>query len=266
MLRPMNDDRLAEAFQHAEPFPHIAIDDFLDPEFANELAAAYPTFAQAESQGQQFKAVNEYRKIQLSDSSKFPEPVKKLNELLASPEFIARIEHISGIPNLLPDPLLAGGGMHMTGPRGRLDVHVDFNLLEPQMLHRRLNLLVYLNPEWKREWGGAVEVWDEDVQIKHGAFPPRLNRVVMFATSEISFHGVEEVRCPVDRTRNSFAVYYYTKEAPPGYKGEEHTTIFKARPDEPLKKYVLMPAQELKNRAAEGSMLVRRAAKKLGIG
>ena len=34
-----------------------------------------------------------------------------------------------GIPNLLADDQLVGGGIHETGPRGHLDVHVDFNYI-----------------------------------------------------------------------------------------------------------------------------------------
>lgn len=142
--------------------------------------------------------------------------------------------------------------MHITGPRGRLDVHVDFNHIEDRGLYRRLNLLLYLNEGWQRSWGGAVELWDERVRTMHHSFPPELNRCVIFETSERSFHGVEPVTCPPDMRRMSFAVYYYTREAPPGFAGRSHTTIFKARPHERLKKYVLMPLQRTKELAGDG--------------
>lgn len=236
------------------------IDGFLDEDFANEVAAAYPTFEEADRLGQQFKAVNEMRKIQITDSAKFPDPVGRLNEALASEGFRSQLAQISAIDDLLYDDGLAGGGMHMTAAQGRLDVHVDFNFLEQKGLYRRLNLLVYLNREWQPSWGGGVEIWDREVQKRYAVFEPKHNRAVFFETSELSFHGVQECTCPSGVTRNSFAVYYYTEQAPAGYAGVAHSTIFKARPDERLKKYVLMPAEAL---LGDQRHRIRRATERL---
>ncbi|MCA9579989.1 MAG: 2OG-Fe(II) oxygenase, partial [Myxococcales bacterium] len=192
------------------------------------VAAAYPSFEEAEKIGHQFVKVNELRKIQITESEKFPDPIRRLHEALATREVREALAALSGIDDLLYDDTLAGGGMHMTAAHGRLDVHVDFNYLEPQRIYRRLNLLVYLNPTWRPSWGGAVELWDRDVQHRYAVFTPKHNRAVLFETSEISFHGVTACACPEDITRNSFAVYYYTKEPPPGYDGVAHSTIFKA--------------------------------------
>jgi hypothetical protein len=251
-ILPLDVDRLRHEWRTAQPFPHIKIEPFLDPDFAREVAASYPTFGTAKSLGHEFKFVNEVGKIQVTDSQRFPEPVQRLNAMLASPEFLDQMARISGIPRLLADPDLAGGGMHLTGPRGRLDVHVDFNYVEEKQLHRRMNLLLYLNETWDDAWGGGVELWDRKVKRRYQRFSPKLNRCVVFETSEISFHGVEQVTCPPQVARQSFATYYYTAEAPPGWTGEKHSTIFRARPDERLKGLVLMPAERLKRRVDRG--------------
>ena len=261
-IRPLDIERLKKDFQAAKPFPHLAIDGFLEEAFAAEIAAAYPSFEEADAIGLQFNAVNENRKVQITEFEKFPDPVQRLSDLLSSESLRRDLAEITGIEDLLWDPSHSGGGMHVTGPRGNLDVHIDFNQHEHTGLHRRLNLLVYLNPDWKRDWGGAVEIWDENVKECHGAFAPVFNRAVMFATSAISWHGVEAVKCPPGRTRNSFAVYYYTENVPPTFKGA-HTTIFRARPDEYVKKYLLMPAQKAKEVLNEGRHKVRRAKEKL---
>jgi Rps23 Pro-64 3,4-dihydroxylase Tpa1-like proline 4-hydroxylase len=151
-----------------------------------------------------------------------------------------------------------GGGMHVTGPHGRLDVHVDFNVIPQRRLHRRLNILVYLNPEWRDEWGGHVELWDRDVRRCYHSLKPRLNRCVVFETSETSFHGVSAVRCPEGIERRSFAAYYYTREPPPRWDGKMHSTIFRARPDERLREFVLMPAERLQRDLQAGLRRVRR--------
>lgn len=150
------------------------------------------------------------------------------------------------IPKLLPDSSLAGGGIHETGPRGHLDVHVDINVLKKLQWHSRLNILIYFNENWLQEWGGNIELWDKDVQVCHHAFQPLSNRCVVFETNEISFHDVSAVTCPPNQSRKSFAAYYYTEEPPSHWTGEAHSTIFKARPNEKVKGYIAMPAERAK--------------------
>ena len=248
LLRPLNREALRREFREASPFPFVAIDGFLEPDFAREVARSYPGYFDACRDNQEFSALNEKKKVQINDSTRFPEPVKKLNEILSSPEFLADLEHITGIDDLVTDTYLKGGGMHLTGPRGRLDVHVDFNYVEERQLHRRLNLLLYLNETWRDRWGGALELWDEDVKRCVHVAKPTLNRCIVFATSDISFHGVEPVTCPPDTRRISFAAYYYTREAPAGWDGMKHTTVFRARPQERIRGHVLMPLQKARRR------------------
>ena len=137
-----------------------------------------------------------------------------MNDLLASDEFLNDLSHITGIPNLLADEQLVGGGIHVTGPGGRLDVHVDFNFIAERKLHRRLNLLLYLNSPWEDSWGGQFQLWDKDVRHCEATFAPLFNRCVIFETSEISYHGVVPVSPNAPSPRKSFATYYYTREAP----------------------------------------------------
>ena len=260
LIRPLDRETLRAQFQSAKPFPHMVLENFLDPDFAREVAASYPSYDEARDAGREFRAVNETRKVQITDAESFPEPVKRLNEALSSRSFIEDLEYITGIDHLLYDEELRGGGMHLTGPSGRLDVHVDFNYVKSRDLHRRLNILVYLNEGWKDEWGGGVELWDEKVRQKACTVKPLLNRCVVFATSEISFHGVEPVKCPEGHQRISYAAYYFTKEAPEHWDGTKHTTIFKARPNELLRAYVLMPIERARTELYPSA---KRAVRKL---
>ena len=245
VIRPLYVEQLRRQFDAAQPFRHLCIDEFLDRELALEVAAAYPDFETAFARGLSFDYVNERKKVQLCDSREFPEPVRRLHAAISSQEFRDLLARVTGIPDLLADPALVGGGMHVTGPHGRLDVHVDFNYVEDRKIHRRLNILIYLNPEWHADWGGEVELWDRDVRRCYVQLKPRLGRCVIFETSDISFHGVTAATCPEGFARKSFAAYYYTKEAPPRWDGTAHSTIFRARPDERLRGYVLMPAEKL---------------------
>jgi len=243
VIRPLDKDALRASFRTAQPFPHMVVDDFLEPAFAAEVAAAYPSFDEAREQGFAFDFVRERRKVQITDSTRFAPPIARLHEALASPEFLADLSDITGIQHLEADPTLSGGGVHVTGPGGRLDVHVDFNYNEERQVHRRLNILVYLIPGWNPAWGGAVELWDRDVKRCYVSVPPVLNRCVVFETSEISFHGVTPVSEDAPGPRQSFAAYYYTKDAPPGWTGKTHSTIFRTRPNERFRRYVVVPAE-----------------------
>jgi hypothetical protein len=247
-LRPLDLELLRRQYAAAKPFPFIEIEGLLDPDFALEVASVYPSFAEALRWGHAFKTVNEKRKIQITDSGLFPGPVRRLHDAIASPAFLGALSAITGIPNLLADEQLAGGGMHLTGPGGRLDVHVDFNYIEDRRLHRRLNLLLYLNPVWEERWGGAVELWDRGVERCAASYAPVLNRCILFETSDISYHGVTPVSEDAPHPRCSFAAYYYTREAPANWRGTVHSTIFRARPDEVLRGYLLMPAEKIQRR------------------
>ena len=48
--------------------------------------------------GVTFTNINEKGKFQVTDSSKFPEPLKQLNELLNGREFLELIEYVTGMP------------------------------------------------------------------------------------------------------------------------------------------------------------------------
>lgn len=264
LVRPSVDfGAVRQQMRSAPAFPHFCIDDFLDPAFALEVNDAFPTYDTSETLGRSFHAVNEYRKTQVTDASRFPAPILRLYELLCSDEFVARMSYISGIPDLLADPALAGGGMHQTREGGRLDVHVDFNFNHDTGLHRRLNLLVYFNPDWRDEYGGELDLWDADVKHCVGRFAPRFNRAAGFATGPSSWHGVTPVHCPPAMARKSFACYYYTSEAPPGWDGNKHSTIFRPRPDEFWRGALAMPAESALRSARTALGAVRQKVKRL---
>jgi hypothetical protein len=257
-LSPLPVDALRKAFQEASPVQYVCIDDFLRPEFAAAVADAYPRFEDARSIGREFKAVNELRKVQVTDPARFPEPVRELHEILSSDAWLRIVEEITGIEGLLADPSLSGGGMHLYGPGSHLDVHVDFNQIPERGLYRRLNILVFLNRDWRPEWGGEFELWDEAVKTRLGAFAPVMSRCVIFRTSETSFHGVPKVRCPDGRSRNSYAAYYYTELARSEHIAPPHSTVFRARPDERMKGMVWMPLERLARRSRIGRAILWR--------
>ena len=256
-INPIDQEALRAQVQVAKPVKNFMIDNFLDESFANEVHDCFPSFEEAKALGKNTAAsINEQNKYQVTDSTSFKPPLLKLHEMLQSDGFCDLLANVFDIPNILSDPELVGGGIHQTGPRGHLDVHVDFNYVKERKLFRRMNILIYFNKDWQEDWGGNIELWDSKVKNCIHSFTPVFNRCVVFETNEISYHGVTAVKCPESMARRSFAGYYYTTDEPEWWEGNAHSTIFKARPDEKLKGSVLMPAEKI-------SRLVRRAKRKI---
>src|SRR5271169_2870792 len=181
---------LTQQFRKGKPFQHIHVQDFLDTKLAHELSAEFPV--PNSSAWIQYKHYNE-DKTGLTKRELFPPLLAKVTEELNSPEFVAWISKLTGIPNLIADPDLEGGGLHQSGRGGFLNVHTDFNMHHyHKNWRRRVNLILYLNPGWQTEWGGAIELWDAKMQRCVMKYPPFLNRALIFQTDERSFHGFPE--------------------------------------------------------------------------
>lgn len=226
-------DEFRDAFLHAAPFKHGMIEGFFEPAFAERLLAEFPSFdpklALNEMGQVGGKAVN-------TAIREISPAFKELYETIGSKPFLDLMSQLSGIPDLIMDPKLYGGGTHDNRHGQELDAHVDFNYDEAQNLHRRLNVIVYMNKEWKTEWGGAIEIhsnpWEPDEnQIR--AFDPLFNRCVMFETNEYSWHGFPKIDLPEDRrhlSRKSISIYLYTKDRPAQEIAPMHGTFYVQRP------------------------------------
>jgi hypothetical protein len=226
-------DRSRETFAGADPFKHVIIEDFFEPSFAERLLADFPKFDLDLSRNEAGltggKAAN-------PDIRHISPVYQDLYELIASVWFLDLVSRLSGIPDLLVDPKMYGGGTHENRDGQELDPHVDFNYDEAQQLHRRLNLIVYLNKNWQSEWGGALEIHsnprDPD-QNRIRSYDPLFNRCVMFETNEYSWHGFPKIRLPSGQThlsRKSISIYLYTKERPAEEVAPMHATFYVQRP------------------------------------
>lgn len=220
----------AARFRSARPFPHLVIDEFFDREFCRQLQAEFPAFDAG-------RARNELGEIGgkavYSQVAALGPAYARFDALLQSAGFLALISRLTSIPNLLYDPDYVGGGAHLNLNGQDLDQHVDFNFHPRTNTHRRLNLLLYLNDQWREEWGGCLELQsnprgprerNEVVRIL-----PAANRCVIFETTEKSWHGFRTIAMPEDEAatgRRSLAVYFYTKERESGEVAPAHGTVY----------------------------------------
>jgi hypothetical protein len=208
-------DRLSSdtaAYNHAKPFKHLVFDDLLQSETSAALAAAFPPSDwDGWNRGRGDDDPYQPKKLTCPDLGLIPEPLDRLIYELCSGPFLSWLGKLTGIERLLPDLRLFGGGLHSSGPGGRLLPHTDFHYADDLVLHRRLNLLVYFNQGWSPENGGTLELWDQEKDCIAHEVLPELGRTVIFQTDADSMHGFSK---PVaGRFRNSIALYYYTVEA-----------------------------------------------------
>ncbi len=230
LVAPTSDARaaatpFAKEYQSRTPYHYGCVDNFLPPEILNRVRQELEELPEAESS---FDRAQERLK-----TSYVPERLgpytRQLFTALNSKAFLAFLEEMSGIPHLIPDPYYMGGGIHKVSNGGHLDIHADFNHHSKMDLERRINVLIYLNPDWKAEYGGSFEVWDKKMENKIASFVPLFNRMCMFSTGSDTYHGNPEmVNHPNGEPRLSIALYYYTATWGPHRKS--HTTLFKPRP------------------------------------
>ena len=221
---------LAKTYQNGDPYPHIVIDNFLPTEVTEKLLADYPD--PANPGWIKLPTEDQRGKCSMADDQCFPASIRLLIQELNSKYFIHFLEKITGITALIPDAMLDGGGLHMINNGGKLSVHVDFSHSPRTGLNRRLNLLLYLNKDWKEEYNGYFEFWDNKITKPLKRIAPVFNRCVIFSTSAQSFHGHPlPVSVPEGIFRRSVALYYFSNGRS-DQADVTHNTIFKSMPGE----------------------------------
>jgi Rps23 Pro-64 3,4-dihydroxylase Tpa1-like proline 4-hydroxylase len=224
---------LQNRFSTAQPFPHLVFEEFLDPSLLARLHDEFPDFDAQRAANElghiRGKAVHE----QISTISA---AYHELHEIIQTTEFLNTISKMTGIPDLLFDPEYFGGGTHENLTGQGLHYHVDFNYHPIRKWHRRLNLIIFLNHEWQREWGGNLQLhrdaWvdegDADVEVL-----PEYGRAIIFETSERSWHGFEQITAAPNGgrlSRRSIALYFYSATRPNDQVTAEHGTYYVGRP------------------------------------
>ena len=216
---------LAADYQSKTPYHYTCVDNFLPEEV---IARVREEAMEMGDKPAENLSANENLKTSFSPD-RMPRFSKAVFHALNSRPFIQILEQMSGIKGLIPDPYYGGGGIHRTNTTGYLDIHADFDYHQIMNLERRLNLLIYLNPDWKEEYGGSFEILTDDMSEKVDSFVPIMNRMCCFSTGANTMHGnPEPVNHPDGDPRLSIALYYYTATWEEGRVAQ--STVFKPRP------------------------------------
>ncbi len=221
----------AKEYQANTPYPHIYFDNFLPLEVAEAALQEFPEPREADWHA--YTDVNQRKKLAFDVVEKLPPSIRDVLYFLNTRPMLKFLETLTGIQGVLPDPYYAGGGLHQIRPGGLLEVHADFSYHRGIRLDRRVNVLVYLNKDWKEEYGGHLQLWDREVKRAEKKILPVFNRCAIFSTSSVSFHGhPTPLACPQDRNRKSIATYYYSNGRPEEDPGltRRHEVAFQERP------------------------------------
>jgi hypothetical protein len=218
-------DELGSAYRRAQPFPHIVVDGMFANDFLTAVLAEVPSpLSEPDALFRADVGRLQEHKFAFRDVTRFGPRSKELLSALNGKPFLEFLGALTGIEGLIPDPYLSGGGFHQLVRGGLLAVHADFNVHPVMRVYRRLNLLLYLNAGWRTEWGGDLELWPQDMSAPSEVIAPVFNRLVVFNTTETSYHGhPRPLDCPPDVVRRSLALYYYTVER---LSPDEHSTLW----------------------------------------
>jgi hypothetical protein len=193
MINRLEVSKLKSEFIKGQPFNHTVIDNFFDEETAISLSREFPSYDSDvwyvyNNPLENKKACNTW--------NLFPRNLYSTFCYLNSPSFVTKLQKITGIKKLYPDVGLHGGGLHMHGKGGKLNVHLDYSIHPKLKLQRKLNLIVYLAADRKQ----CITSTDT-----------LFNRAVIFDTTQNSYHGLPTpLECPEGCYRKSIAVYYLT--------------------------------------------------------
>ena len=217
---------------NGKPFPNVALNNFFEDSFLTEILEEFPDLSKTKgSQNYNFK--NEI-KLSNKDYDSFPKKIKSFIDFLNSNIFLSFLQNITSInEKLVSDPQLEGGGLHEIKSGGVLKIHTDFNRHPTLNLDRRVNVLIYLNKNWKDSYGGHLELWDKKMLKCERKILPFFNTMVIFSTTDFSNHGhPTPLNCPEEMSRKSIALYYFSSGRPKNEidsKKIKNRTFFKNR-------------------------------------
>ena len=201
-------------YHNGSPFPNIVIENFFNEDYLNQILLDFPDLSKIKS-SQKYLNKNEI-KYANNDYQNFPDSIKNFFEFLNSNMYLNFLQKLTSVKEkLIVDPQLNGGGLHEIKKGGVLKIHTDFSKHPSLKLDRRINVLIYLNKDWKDQYGGHLELWDKDMLGCKKKILPTFNKMVIFSTNDFSNHGhPDPVICPLNQSRKSIALYYFSEGRP----------------------------------------------------
>lgn len=196
---------LCSAMRDAKPFPHLVFDGLWDTDFLRRIAEEF------DDDAVQPLATHHESTFRSRETPRLRPASALYFWIVNSGQFAEQLARLCGLPGLLTDASLFGGGLHETRAGGWFDVHVDFEFHPNYPLKTQLAMITYLNEDWDPAWGGQLGLYDHETSTCVREIEPTLGRTILMRRMPHSFHGhPHPFRPPERKVRRSVASYYYT--------------------------------------------------------
>jgi Rps23 Pro-64 3,4-dihydroxylase Tpa1-like proline 4-hydroxylase len=226
-------DQLKKEFLTGGRINSCYVDDLLPEEICRKINSTFPD----PSTMGEHRSLRENKKI-AAQLNKYHPILEEITYAFQDPRIVKLTEEFTGLKKLEPDEFLYAGGISLMSKGNFLNPHLDNSHDNDQTRYRVINLLYYVTPDWKLEYGGNLELWDHGMGAdkKPRTIEAKFNRLVFMITNKRSYHSVSKVvhngnRCCVSN--------YYFSEIPADDTKYFHVTSFYGRPEELLKRIVL---------------------------
>jgi Rps23 Pro-64 3,4-dihydroxylase Tpa1-like proline 4-hydroxylase len=214
-----------------DAIPYFYLDDVLPEELALQLFEVFPS-----SQEMMLKKSLKEDKFVGFQMNQYNSWLEECIYAFQQPKIVDFIAEICGIEHAIPDENLYAGGLSSMGENQFLNPHLDNSHDKDRQLWRVLNLLFYVTPCWKLNYGGNLELWPEGLKKDPITIHSKFNRLVVMATHQDSLHSVSSVK--KEGFRCCISNYYFSKK-PFRATDEFHVTSFRGRPNELVKDKIL---------------------------
>ena len=226
IYKRVNDEKfyLSKQFTESkEAIGYFFLDNLLPEEMAAELYKVFPKQDQMVLK----KSIKEDKFVAVQMNLYNP-VLEEIIYAFQDRRIVEVIGEICQIKDPIPDEFLYAGGLSMMGNKQFLNPHLDNSHDKDRERWRVLNLLYYVTPNWKEEYGGNLELWPNGLQKNQITIHSKFNRLAVMVTHNKSLHSVSPV--VYDGFRCCISNYYFSKN-PVLATDKFHVTSFRARPE-----------------------------------
>ncbi len=215
---------LRKQFQDSENgIGYFFIDDLLPEEIALKIQEFFP-----KSHEMVHKKSLREDKFVAAQMNKYNPILEEIIYAFQNQKIVDLVGEICNINEAIPDENLYAGGLSMMGNKQFLNPHLDNSHDKNRERWRVLNLLYYVTPNWKIEYGGNLELWPNGLNEKQVTIHSKFNRLAVMVTHNRSLHSVSPV--VFDGFRCCVSNYYFSKK-PLLATDTFHVTSFRGRPE-----------------------------------
>jgi Rps23 Pro-64 3,4-dihydroxylase Tpa1-like proline 4-hydroxylase len=238
---------LRKEFSKENQINSCYIDDLLPEDITREIYSKYPTPEEMVI----YKSLRENKRV-AAQMDLYDPLLEEIVYAFQDPRIVEIVGEITGLEKMVPDDRLYAGGISLMSKGNFLNPHLDNSHDNDRENYRVLNLLYYVTPDWREEYGGNLELWDHGTKQPQRTVCSAFNRLVLMITNQTSYHSVSKVvhdgkRCCVSN--------YYFSSVPAKASSYFHVTSFYGRPEQPVRDLLLRADALMRN-------LIRKVTKK----